>query len=382
MRKCLLFLFVFIIQACSPDKTSSNEALSVLSDFQELDIEYFGRNFEIETVLPIETNDNSLISGVKKVVTYKDKVILFCDIEKKIFILDSNTGNIVNTIFRRGNGPGESNVIIDIAFDESSEHILIYNDYYKLLFYDMQGEFLGEEKVGDHYGNMTCDNGEVIFYNKSEGYSCYPYRLKIFNSKNKVWREIGNDKKIDFPIRSQGLQMVKSKRTWFTAPLDFETRIFENNEIKTPYRIDIPISGLNESLIEKSISDPTGFFIEISMGNIIYNINSVRETEKHLVFRSNHGDIFLINKSDEKIYWRKNKGNSFANISLENYYPHEGDDNRIMFIIPAEKWTERNITFFADMSNSIKEKLNQMEINEDDNPILVFFKEKIKTGYE
>ena len=64
--------------------------------------------------------------------------------------------------------------------------------FYKLLVFDLKGDFLSEVKVGEMYENVTCRRGEVLFYNKLNGYSCYPYMLKIYNLKNKTmensWR--------------------------------------------------------------------------------------------------------------------------------------------------------------------------------------------------
>ena len=152
------------------------------------------------------------------------------------------------------------------------------------------------------YENVTCRRGEVLFYNKLNGYSCYPYMLKIYNLKNKTWRTVGDDIKIDFPIRSRGLQMVNSKRVWFNAPLDYKLYCFEDDTPAAHYQLDISMAKLSDDLIKKSISDPQTFFNEVSMGKIVYSLNSLRETENFLIFHSNQTGLFLFDKKENKLY--------------------------------------------------------------------------------
>ena len=211
-------------------------------------------------------------------------------------------------------------------------------------------------------------NGHVVFYNSLNGYSSYPYKIKIFDTKNDSWKNIGKDIKIDFPFRSVGRSIVKSKQVWFTAPLDFNMYNYEKERIKTPYKLDLPTSDLTENFIRKSISDPQSFYMEVLSKNLIYSIKSIRETQNYLVFNSNQEGIFIVNKNNKKVYWEKFNDERFPNTKLR-YYPHDGDDDKVMFIIDAK---EQINPAKLDGSN----KKNSLEMEEDDNPVLIFYKEK------
>src|SRR5690606_30935474 len=178
--------------------------------------------------------------------------------------------------------------------DEQFQQILIYNDYSKLLFFDLKGQFLSELQVDEIYEEMNWQDGKVFFHNKLEGYSSYPYSLKILNIENKTWEDVGNNRKVDFPIRIQGRQMVRSKQLWFTAPLDFNLFNYEKNYTRTPYELSFLNSEINESLVNMSVSDPQKFFQEVMTKKQIYGINAIRETNVYLIFRSNQEGIFIL----------------------------------------------------------------------------------------
>lgn len=52
-----------------------------------------------------------------------------------------------------------------------------------------------------------------------------------------------------------------------------------------------------------------------------------------------------------------------------NYYPHDGDDDKIMFILPAEAYA-KNIKVNGVQMDKV------LDVDEFDNPILIFYKQK------
>lgn len=369
------YIALFTFFSCSSsnvNKDSGQLFLGVSGAKSEMN--YFKNHFEIAEIVAIQTNDTSLVPDIKRLIRYKDKIIILSGKTNQIFVVNAKDGKIEKCICKLGSGPGESRTILDIAFDESSEQILVYNDYSKLSFLDMRGRFLSEIKVDGLFEEIAVDNGKVVFYNKLEGYSCYPYMLRIFDVKDKTWKDAGRNDKIDFPIRSQGNQLVKSKRLWFSAPLDFSLFFYEEQQLKSPYKLDIPASELNESLIKKSVSDPQAFFREVMDGNLIYGLNSIRETSDYLVFRSNRNGLFIINKEDNKVYWDKIVEEETLGMDMANYYyPYEGDDDKILFILLPENYVKHHQLTTEHMS---MRKIDSLKMKEDDNPILIFYKQK------
>jgi hypothetical protein len=202
MQFSLLCAVCIMFVSCYSGKTNITGEQHQLNVSEEnIDTTYFNDHFEIAEVVPLQTDETNLISDIKRLIRYKNQIILLSGNTRQIFIINSKGGVIEQRIHKTGNGPGESNVILDIGFDESSEQLLVYNDYSKLLFFDLQGNFLSETKVDDLYEEMTVVDGKVIFHNKLEGYSCYPLVIKVFNLKDKNWESFGG--KSDNAVRIQ-----------------------------------------------------------------------------------------------------------------------------------------------------------------------------------
>jgi len=368
MMKFKLLLFVGILLCSCINKGSKLEmaelSLSLSAPEKYTNTRYFTEAFELAEIIPIQTSDSFLVSDIKRAIRYKDIIILLSGSNNQIFIIDSNTGKIKKNISKLGSGPGESRTIMDIAFDESTERILVFNDYYKLLVFNLDGELLDGITVKDLYEEMTVLGEDVIFWNLLNGYSCYPYKLEIYNIKNKSWKTVGNDFKIDFSIRNFGRYLVKSKNVWFNAPLDFNFFSYTKGKTNTVIELDMPGKKVDENLIKKSISDPGSFFHDIFTSNLIFSINSARETKGHLVFKSNLEGIFIMNKNNKKVYWEKITEKKFPDMNIQ-YYPHDGDDDKLMFILPAGELVRENVPNI-DLPN----------IKEDDNPVLIFYREK------
>lgn len=362
-------MLILLFQACTSQLVHVEEGKQLLNPPAEPTEEgYFTDHFEIAEIIPIQTSEAFLVSDIKRVIRYQDKVILLSGKNNTVFVINADNGRIETHIHKIGKGPGEWRLILDIAFDEQSEQILIYNDYSKLLTFDLQGQFLSESNVDGLYENIHVYNEEVFFHNKLEGYSCYPYLIDVLNRKDNTWRVIGRDEKIDFPIRVSGRQMVKSKQLWFTAPLDFNLFSYDKEQIRTPYELAIPDAGLDENLINKATSNPMLFFGEVAKNNLIYSINSIRETSDYIVFHANQGGLFTINKKENEVHWDKSVEELSLHMKL-TYYPHDGDDDKIMFILPAEAYTQHAKSNPGSSDNSL-------DVKEYDNPILIFYKQK------
>ncbi len=377
-KKAYTYLFFMIVfYSCASNQTIAEQKLLTTPD-QSSNAQACKTFFELESIVPIETSEDYLISYLDRVISYKDKIILLTRNDKSIFVINTHTGKVETHIKRIGTGPGESNIIIDIAFDDQLENIIVLNDYYKLLFFSLSGDFLEEEKINKNvlYENIVYSEGNIIFYNVLNGYSCHPYSINIYNLRDKTWKKEGNDEEIKFGIRNNGKQIVKSKNIWFTAPLDFSLYTLIDGEIESPYQLDLSTKTMNEHLIKKSTTDPTTFFNTVASNNIIYGINSIRETNNFFVLKSNLPGYFIINKSTFEVQWEKSWEDEYTGVKLSNYYPHDNDDNRIMFVVKPQEWMKRDVKKNENIPSFWKEKINSINMEEDSNPILFFYREK------
>jgi hypothetical protein len=371
-------VYFFLSCATKSDIDFNETKLVVVPDIkQQQENQWIKNNLELDGIVPIETTDEFLLSGIKRVILYKDKLILLDRRQPNIFVVNAYTGKVETFINNRGIGPGESRQIRDIAFDDKREHILVFNDFNKLIFFSIDGKFLKEEKVDKLFENITYDKDNVFFYNDCVGYSCYPHSINVYNLTDQKWKMLGMNKKVDFNVRGRGCLLVKSKNIWFTPVLDYGLHVLINDTIKVPYQLDVK-KTLTDELIKKSVSDFPAFNQYVFENNIFFGIQSIRETENFLIFSTNFPALMMMDKNTLNLQETGYVEDKYLGIQLFNYFPHDGDDNRIMFVVRPEEWKRRKPYNGDGMPEHLKAQIENTSalLRSDNNPILVFFKVK------
>lgn len=363
-----LLLFVIFSCSCSTKLGKDGEQLEVKSTPG-----YFLQHFEPHSFVPIETNDSLLLSDIDRVISVDGDYLLLSRNAHTVVLLDGSSGQSKTVINEHGMGPGEYNRIIDMAFDAESRRILIYCDYSKLMFYDLNGRFLSDMKVEDSYENILCRRGEVYFYGGLEGYSCKPFLLKKYNLRENVWTDLGDDKVLEFPMRIKGRQIVESRGVWFNSPLDFSLYSLADDGYSSTYEIGYSKSALNDRLMKSAVENPLAFMQEVNKEHIVYSINSVRELDDFVVYRTNLMDLCLLDKNEKVVYSDEFLSADFFNLSSSDYFPHDGDDGLVMFVLSAEKYVE-GLELLKTYSRELDERFVFEGLKEDDNPLLVFFR--------
>jgi hypothetical protein len=376
MEKHIIILCLVLIFSCSNKGAQNvpNENQIVLKVGKDADkTQFFKKYFALDAVIPIETTDEFLVGDrIRRVISHKNKLIIL-DSRNAIFIMDYNTGKI-ETFFRQiGHGPGESRNIRDIAFDDQTETILVFNDSDNLLFFDLKGNFLRQESFTKLYESIIYDAGNVLFYNSGSGYSCYPYMIDKYDLQKKKMETIGRPDILDFSHRLYGRHIVKSKNIWFGSPGDFNLYKYDNSKIDSIYRLEPDLPPLTKEQIE--MSKDFDAFWEVRKSTM-YGIGAIRETEHYLIFISSRKGLFMLNKETREIHWEDCVRETSLGLELPNYFSHDGDDNRIMFIVRPLEWLLRKNANESELPAGLKEKIDAFEIDEESNHILIFYREK------
>ena len=95
--------------------------------------DYFQEHFTLNSIIPIETSDSLLISDIDRIIHIGKDFLILSKKDRIVFTVDGKSGKLKMKIKKFGNGPGEYNNILDIAYDEYNNHIFIYSDNSKLL---------------------------------------------------------------------------------------------------------------------------------------------------------------------------------------------------------------------------------------------------------
>lgn len=366
-----LFFCAIILLACDEKQEVSIEPIPIIQV-----TDYFNEHFAPVSVVPIETTETFLLSDVDKVIAVGDDYLVLSKNVDTVALIDGNTGKVKCWIHRIGNGPGEYRKIVDVAYDDENRHIVVMNDYQRLQFYDLEGNFLYQKEVNDSFENLSYADTCLYMQNPLNGYACYPYKFTTINLSDGSVEKWGNSKSIEFPIRSRGCHMLHSRRLLFSAPLDFTIYRADKNGYEALYNIGYPTDKFTDDFLELSVNDPMEFFKRVSSEKIVYSINTIRETEKHVVFRNNRNELCFLNKEANKVYadgfilW------DFFCLSPQEYVPFEGNSNTLLFTVSAEKLLKELKTCDVQDEEILK-VVREQGINTDDNPILIVFQEQL-----
>lgn len=92
-------------------------------------------------VIPLETNDSSLLVFPDKVLCRNGRYEVFDHKRYALFLFDEN-GRFIRQIGRRGQGLGEYREVYDVAHDSRNGNICLLSPFWEMFVYDSEGRFL------------------------------------------------------------------------------------------------------------------------------------------------------------------------------------------------------------------------------------------------
>jgi hypothetical protein len=370
MKYICIVLLVFLIHSCDSSKVNNT---SDKADFPKAaNNKLITDNLYLTEIIPLETSDNCLISSIKRIIK-SEELIIILDINDEVLFF-SKKGRFLHKISDKGTGPNEYLNIIDMTIDVDNNNLILYSEDYKLHFYDLDGNNLTNINTNNSDRLFECimyDRGNVLFYNsyQPDDPLIHVYSLKT----NRFIKDAGtNDYAVPFFIRPNGRPIVKSKSIWYINSLDNHLSDFNKND---KYRIEGANMDESKSLLEFSPSDFQSILKKIDTRNICYSFSSVRETSRSIFFKSNVHGLIWLNKLDNKIIWSDQiLYDSNTGLKNLNYYPHDADDNKIMFIADTESFSSINENALIIKKNI--DVIRDFEMTKDSNPILLFYEER------
>ena len=369
--------------------SESSEAQN--ANFWELDVakDYPEKTINLEDIaevryVPLETTDQSLIQGIHKMATSKDKIVI-CDIaQNTIFIFDKD-GHYINSINKEGPGPQEYSSIQNFAVDFQKEEIYIcdYPLKYRILTYSFDGGFIRESKLDqkiwpsilynydenhliayDNY-NMESENANKQPYsliNKENG-QVSPLPLIIENRKSNRVMTSDGDKFMSFSIDID--PMIKTDDGVVISDFALDT-IYKYTDHKL-----VPI-GVRKNLGQKDLSS----FCAYSSNYSFFNIVKMDVDEKNI------GDA--PRKMDSELFLLDWKSSSISAVTIKmsdmirrneirwDSYSKDLHESGVAHSFRASVLIKR----LKDQRLNGKLKEIASTLNEDDNPVLMLAKFK------
>jgi hypothetical protein len=121
--------------------------------------------------IPLETNKESLIAEINKLICTEDRFFIFdSDIGKNVLIF-SKDGKFINKI-SKGGGPEEIFNPEDIAVDEKRKNLIVYNKT-GLSFFDFNGKFIKRVRLPFYFKNFRVIPNGYLFVTVAQNWNVH-----------------------------------------------------------------------------------------------------------------------------------------------------------------------------------------------------------------
>jgi 6-bladed beta-propeller len=150
MRSPVFLLFVVALSSCSTKKTSNYKPLSgglkLEIDLSKERAVGFSEIFDTVTYTKLESDGKHFLGDVKKIKRFGKKIFIQCN--NGVFIF-SSAGKFINTIGKKGKGPGKFQLLADFEVDTVNRQVILLDRRgKKLLYHDYSGLFVNEWITG------------------------------------------------------------------------------------------------------------------------------------------------------------------------------------------------------------------------------------------
>lgn len=377
----------YILLSCTGTKTdlSPNEVRTINVDVED----YCNRMgetgstyFESCRYVQLETDTNSMIGEVTKLILTKDRIYIL-DIFKanSVFIFDKN-GAYINKIFRFGQGAEEYLQLTDIFYNEREETINLSDIRGKIMSFDKDGHTIKKQlKFPLRIFNVEQDkNGNYILNSKNTSSPSFPDAINVFSpAQERIYSA--------FPIQPEWeSNIIKSKGDiscfagdiFYTHQLTTDVYKLGPDSVSHVYHYNFGEHTLPDEFKTKEYFFPP---YKKDLSNYVKQLDSFGETKRYLFasfYLRGQAYINIYDKIKRSSTTHHVSGNpidfgSFGDIigftensivTIENptYYLYVFDNEELL----AEYGTE---------IQKLKDKFTR-PLKEDDNPILCIYKIK------
>lgn len=342
----LLFIFVLslLFYSCSEQKDVEEGVKLQVSGLNNEVSPSIGELFSSMEVIPLATRDNCLLKNVGKVVPCKDGYFVFDNLQPALYLFDES-GEFVREIARKGNGPGEFQLISDFIINEKEDRITLLSPYGFLLKYDWAGNYIDKIilPVKPNYYSMALldDEKYLALWSCVEAEEDGITIIDFHNHAcvNSYWN---NDRILDMGLMSP-FYTCKGK-TYFGSAYQHQVYRLESDTLVCDYAWDFGTDGIEEKrldsyhAIENSGERNRKLLQDLDDGILPYSMESHAQNSRYyyVALRSGTG----MHRPFKNVFYEKRTGRSFVfekmkeGISLQPLFLAE---DYLLSVLPYEE---------------------------------------------
>lgn len=361
-------------------KTEPEYTIDLYSAFKNTKVYQLSLITEKIEYIPLEKTDKCLLGEHVKSFYFDEEFIFVFDFEKCYRF--TRKGKFVNTIGKKGRGPGEYNRPMSIAID-TKQKLIYFQDRGRLLKYNYNGDFIKEYQIGVTTSKILQYNENIFLVNRMMySYAKPGSRFSIYffsEIEEKLIARFECPKKDKIPFAIDTPTMYNYGGNTFVKDF-WENTVFkvENPQTMAPYAF------LNTGKLKhRDKDDKSPFTGKKNKGDeLVISVTFMSETERYIFISANKG-LFVFDKTNGKTYcseYQKNGEKWYALMNdinggptffANNFPKYHLTNNTLVTFNHAYEFFEEGV----DTNNhQIKELLKTLQ--PDDNPVLVLVKLK------
>lgn len=323
--------------------------------------------------IPIETNENFLVSDIFKFSPFDDYIAICCNATQQVYQL-SKDGKLLKKIGRRGNAKNEYRAVNKLV--TTPETIIVFMGTKIISFSALTGDIkqvvvpndINDVKIFGGFALCGKDSFAIL-HNMNEGENY----ISIVNDKStevqriKLWDT--KKRKVEVPMPTGGIMQLEwaylstlyNVKDSLRVTNDFIDTIYTYSDDKLLPHIVFNYGKLGNNRFEPKLNTELAF-----------TCTKVKETKKLLLFENLDGDKFLYDKSNgETKRIKKFDGSTYQGFTndIDNgipFWPVAVTSDKMYSFMSADIFIEE-----AAKSNSEKMKQVAATINEESNPVII-----------
>lgn len=271
-------------------------------------------SFKNIKAIQLEFNDTCAIGTIEKIFKAEDELVVLTQ-QDEVFCFDKNSGKFLGQLSRRGEGPDEYNVIVDVYYNSKDKTINIISSFpSKILSFNAEGKLLNSERT-----DLPVDDAIESIARSNDGWMLMSHRLAggatpteyAYTAVSPTGDEFSFDPfapikagNYTFPFAYQSAVALGDEITFFKFMND---TIFamKDGEISPLYHLE-----LKKKFPQREILAQMGNFAEASLviglkGEYFGGFEKIFETKRYIVLTSRIefvGGQFWIDKETGKGY--------------------------------------------------------------------------------
>jgi hypothetical protein len=366
---CMMFI------SCKSHHTSDLQFETIKVEApEEITKADFTSFFSSWQLVPLETSKESLIGRIDRISLYKNRYYILDRQTNSLFIFSDN-GKFQKSIHNIGQGPGEYIGLMDFAIDKKKQELILHSHRpYRLLFYDLNGTFLRQEKLSTFYTAVSCASEKLIEVNQRKELNSMALVKDLDNGDINKYIPFSKKAEIFEHFGTGYPYIVQSLNTFVTFPFEPVLYQFNKDGIYPKYRVDFGSHNIPETEFSNG-NNAQKIYMNASKNWDGISISNVRETKDHICFSYGNSIIVIYSKKTKTAQAFTVALNKKGQLSFQTYFGHDGDDNTLISVYEATMFVKQMRIYKEepDMWEQVPESMKSLmpNVTENNNPLLL-----------